>query len=348
VELETTDRERDRTLRAGTLNDLLDTDLSRGSEPPVRSKTELPSGLADNYKRVTPWLFRQVNAPVSPTSQTPRPRHLEKAKPPSYRAAEESYPSKDKEKSTHAQDIEITATAKDSRAGTRAPTGLAWPNKPNQTAGPSDTTPNLRQSGLRSAAEEGRPSPGLAGTPPPQQYPPRYRPREMSHTPSLPPYCATGGSSAPSKEPRPQDRSRKPSSGEPRLALPDHPLLPDSAVSRIRAAYRVSNELGNAIMLQEVRVAPPVGCTRPDAASTPRVTRRFVSVTEPEGFRKVNAPVERRSGESEARQRALSKPSDYGGRNHDRKIHRSASERVNPIKVRDVSRRRALMLEEVS
>ena len=358
--IRTTDRERDRTLRAGTLNDLLDTDIPQGSsQPPVLLKTEPPSGLAENAKRVTPWLFRQVNVAVSPTSQTPRPRHLEKAatdvmesaRPPSYRMAQESHPSK--EKPRNVQEIEIAATAKDSRADTprspkRALTGLAWSDELNETAGPSNPTPNLlRQSGLRSSAEEGTPRPKLAvrhGTAP---HPPRYRPREMSHTPSLPPYCATGGSSVPSKEPWPQDRSRQPSSGEPRLALPDHPLLPDSAVSRIRAAYRVSNELGNAVMLQEVRVATPVGCTHPDAASTPRITRRFVSVTEPEGFRKVNARVDRRFGEREARQRALSKPSDYGGRNYDEKIHRTASERVNPIKVRDVSRQQVLRLEEV-
>jgi len=248
---------------------------------------------------------------------------MRSAEPPSYRVVQESLPSK--EESTGAQGAHETGiSANDGRAGThlpqsptRAPTGLAWPSK-NETAGPSDSTPNLRRSGLRSVAEIGRPRPGLTvrhATPPPQPlaHPPRYRLREMSNTPSLPPYCATGGSSAPSKEPRPHVRSRKPSSAEPRLALPDHPPLPDSAVSRIRAAYRVSNELGNAVMHQEVRVATPVACKRPDAASTPRATRRFVSVTELEGFCKVNARVDWRSGDCEARQRVLSKPSDYGG-----------------------------------
>jgi len=291
-------------------------------------------------------------------------RHPEKAAvdvigsaEPPYRAAQESHPSK--EKSTNAQDIEITAAAKDSRAGTpppqsptRAPTALAWPNKPNRAAAPSDrAASNSRQSGLRSAAEEERSRLGFAvrrGTPPPgPAHPPRYRSRELSSTPTLPPNCTTEGNSAPSKEPWPRDRSRKPSSafsgGEPRLALPGHhPLLPNSAVSRIRAAYRVSNELGSAVMLQEVRMATPADYTGPDTASTPRVTRRFVSVTGREGFRKVNARLDRRSNEREARQRALSKPSDYGGRNHDGKIHRTASERVNPMKIRDISRRKAV------
>ncbi|KAI9461231.1 hypothetical protein BJY52DRAFT_1222387 [Lactarius psammicola] len=365
--LRVVEEERDRTLRAGTLNDLLDnTDLPRGSQPPVRSNMEPPSGLvAENPKRVTPWLFRRVNAPVSPTSQTMR--HPEKAaadvmgsaEPPSYRSAQESFPSK--EKSTDTQNIKITAAAKDSRAGTpppqsptRTPTELARPSRPNRTAGPSDAS-NLRQTGPRGSAEEERSRPGFAvrsSTPPAgPAHPPRYRPHDLSLTPILPPYCATGGSSARSKEPWPQDRSRKPSSefsgGGPRLALPSrHPLLPDSAVSRIRAAYRVSNELGSAVMLQEVRMATPADYTRPDVASIPRGTRRFVSVTEREGFRKVDARLDRHSSEREGRQRALSRPSDYDGRNHDGRIHRTASERVNPMKIRDISRRQALMLEE--
>ncbi|KAH9083748.1 hypothetical protein EDB83DRAFT_2512060 [Lactarius deliciosus] len=348
------EKERDRTLRAGTLNDLLDTDHPRGSQPPVPSKLELPSGLAENpIKRVTPWLFRRVNAPVSPTSQTTR--YPEKvatdvigsAKPPSY---QESYPSK--EESTGAQqEIEIAATAKDGHAGTppsqsptQAPTGPAWHNKPIRTAAPSDhAASNSRQSGSRSIAEEERSRPGLAVTLPPEPiHPPRYRPRESSLTPTLPPYCATEGSSARSKEPWPQDRRRKPSSalgggGEPRLALPGgHPLLPDTAVSRIRAAYRVSNELGSAVMLQEMRMTTPADYKRPDVALVSRGTRRFVSVTEREGSREVHARLERRSSEREARQRALNKPSDYGGRNYDGTIHRTASERV---KIRDISRR---------
>ncbi|KAI9442414.1 hypothetical protein H4582DRAFT_2072975 [Lactarius indigo] len=355
--------EKDRTLRAGTLNDLLDTDLPRGSQPPVLSKVEPPSGLAENpVQRVTPWLFRRVNAPVSPTSQTTK--HLEKAatdvigsvKPPSYC---ESYPSK--EKSTGAQqEIEITAAAKDSRADTppqsptQAPTRPTWPNRPKRIAEPSDhAASNSRQSGSRSIAEEERSHPGFATTPLPEPaHPPRYRPRESSLTPTLPPYCATEGSSSHSKEPWLQNRSRKPSSafsngGEPRLALPSHhPLLPDSAVSRIRAAYKVSNELGSAVMLQEVRMATPADYRRLDAASAPRGTRRFVSVTEREGFHRVNARLDRRSSEREARQRALSRPSDNDGRNHDGTIHRTASERVSSMKVHDISRRRALWLEE--
>ena len=325
----------------------------RGSQPPVRSKTEPPSGLAENSKRITPWLFRRVNAPVSPTAQTTR--HPEKAvadvmgspKPPSYRAAQESCPSK--EKSTGAQEIDITATDSPAdttlpRSLTRAPRGLAWPNRPNRTATASDaaSSSNLGQSSLRSATSAEQSRPGLTvtirrGTPPPgSAHPPRYRSRELSITTTLPPYSATGGSFTLSKEPQPQDRGRKLSSefssGEPRLALPSGPLLPESAVSRIRAAYRVSNELGNAVMRQEVRVATPI-------ALSPRARRRFMSVTEAEGLRKVNARVDRRSGGREARQRALSKPGDCSGRSRDGKIHRTASERVKPMKIRDISRR---------
>ena len=331
-------------------------DHPRGSQqqPPVRSKTEPPSRLAENSKRITPWLFRRVNAPVSPTAQTTR--HPEKAvadvmgspKPPSYSAAQESCPSK--EMSTGAQEIDITAT--DSpvdttlpRSPTRAPRGLAWPNRPNRTATASDaaSASNLGQSSLRSATFVEQSRPGLTvtirqrGTPPPElAHPPRYRSRELSITTTLPPYSATRGSFMLSKEPQSQNRCRKPSSelssGEPRLALPSGPLLPESAVSRIRAAYKVSNELGNAVMRQEVRVATPL-------ALSPRSRRRFMSVTEAEGLRKVNARMDRRSGEREARQRASSKPGDCSGRSRDGKIHRTASERVKPMKSRDISRR---------
>jgi hypothetical protein len=85
-------------------------------------------------------------------------------------------------------------------------------------------------------------------------------------------------------------------------------------------------------MVQEVRVATPM-------ALTPCVRRRFVSVTELEGIRKADARADRRFGGCETRQRALSKPADCGGRKYDGKIYRTASERVNPMKIRDKSRR---------
>ena len=321
-------RERDRTLRAGTL---LDTDLLRGSrQPPVRSKTEPPSGvLAENSKGVTPWLFRRVNTPVSPTS-----RHPERAvadvmgspKPPSYHAVQETYPSMEMS----------TGAARDCPADTilpRSPRGLPWPNWPNRAATPSGAAyNNLGQSGLlRSATEADRSRPVLTirrGTPPELAHPPCYRFRELSSVTTLPPYSATGGNFEPSKEFQPQDLRRKPSSE----CSGEEPLLPESAVSHIRAAYKVSKELGNAVMVQEVRVATPM-------ALTPCVRRRFVSVTELESIRKIDARADRRSGEREARQRVLSKPADCAGRKYDGKIRRTASERMNPMKIRDKSRR---------
>lgn len=336
--------ERNRTLRAGTLNGL--PDLPRGSQPPVRSKTESPLGLAANSKQVTPWLFRRVNASVSSTSLTTRHPEMAAAdvmgtaRPPSYRTVQESRPSK--ERSTGAQEIEITATYSPAdtthpRSPTLAPRGLAWPNRPNRVAAPSDAASNLGlgQPGLRSVTEAERSRPGLAtrrGTPPHESaHPPRYRPRELSTVPTLPPYSATGAGFALSKELQARDGSRNPiprfSGAEPRLAVPNGPLLPESAVSRIQAAYEVSNELGNAVMEQEVRVATPI-------VLTPRAGRRFVSVTELEGIRKIHARAEQRPGERESRQRALSKPSECGRRNRDGKIHRTASERVNPGKMR--------------
>jgi hypothetical protein len=331
-------------LRAGTLNGLLDADQPRGSHPPVRSNTEPPSVLAESSKRATPWLFRRVNAPVSPTPPTTRyPERgvddvLGLGRPPSYRTAQESYLSK--EMSTGAREIQISpAETTLPRSPTNAPRGLAWPNRPNGTTAPSHAASNLGQSSLGSATTESeRSRPGITRCvpPPSSTHPPQYRSRESSFTPTLPPYSVTGRGFSPSNEPQPQDLSRKPSSalssGESHFALPSDPLLPESAVSRIQAAYKVSNELGNAVRLQEVRVATPI-------TLNPRATRRFVSVTEMEDLRKVDAHVDRRSGEREARQRALSKPSECCRRNRDGKIHRTASERVNPVKMRDVSRR---------
>ncbi|KAF8271239.1 hypothetical protein EI94DRAFT_1720742 [Lactarius quietus] len=253
------------------------------------------------------------------------------ARPPSYRTAQESYLSK--EMTTGAREIEINpAETTLPRSPTRAPRGLAWPNRPNRTTAPapSHAASNLGQSSLGSATTEAEsPRPGITRCtrPPESTHPPQYRSRELSFTPTLPPYSATGGSFSPSREPQPQDRSP----GNHVLRCPTA-MMPESAVSRIQAAFKVSNELGNAVMLQEVRVATPI-------VLNPRATRRFVSVTEMEDLRKVNARLDRHSGEREARQRALSKPSDCGRRNRDGKIHRTASERVNPMKMRDVSRR---------
>jgi hypothetical protein len=62
-------------------------------------------------------------------------------------------------------------------------------------------------------------------------------------------------------------------------------------------------------MRQEMRVAIPINNAEEEPLLTPRGTRRFVSVTEAEGLRKMDGG----SREHEARQRALSKPSNYLG-----------------------------------
>ncbi|KAF8268481.1 hypothetical protein EI94DRAFT_1727629 [Lactarius quietus] len=308
--------ERGRTLSAGDLHSFLDMDLPSGwgSRPLVQSKATTepppPSGLAERSKRLTPWLFRRVNAPASLTTRHPETAAVNViGSVPSSRAAQESYPIK--ETATGAQEVECTAT--DSPAVTiqrsLSPTRELWPNRPNRITGSSDAASNMGRPCIRSAAaaatEERCPLPDSV-------HPPSYRSRELSPTPTPPPYSAASGSFAPSKKRQPQDRSRNPSSArgtrEPRpsLALPsDGPVLSESALSRIRAAYKVSNELGNAVMLQEMRIVTPL------ASLTPRVvTRRFVSVTDLEGLRKVHERVDRRSGVSgrEVRQRALSKP----------------------------------------
>jgi len=66
-------------------------------------------------------------------------------------------------------------------------------------------------------------------------------------------------------------------------------------------------------MRQELRVGIVVDHAQLDPMPTPRATRRFMSVTEAEGFRKAKERVDKGSREHEARQRVLSKPSSHAG-----------------------------------
>lgn len=87
-------------------------------------------------------------------------------------------------------------------------------------------------------------------------------------------------------------------------ALPDHPQLSASAVSRIQAAYKVSDEFGNAVMRQEVRMAiPSPEHMAPVPVPAPRAARHFMSAAELDSHRKA------KQREHEARQRTVSKPS---------------------------------------
>jgi hypothetical protein len=76
-------------------------------------------------------------------------------------------------------------------------------------------------------------------------------------------------------------------------------------------------------MRQEMRVAIPVNNTEEEPLLTPRGTRRFVSVTEAEGLRKVDGG----SREPEARQR---KPSNYVG--HGYRYDESRQRTVSVVK----------------
>jgi len=163
---------------------------------------------------------------------------------------------------------------------------------------------------------ESRSRRGVAATPslshtrlPKQTQPPSY----PVPFPAPPPYRASPEESSlhsDSGRSRSLPRSRNHSSRSalekeaPLPALPDHPRLSASATSRIRAAYKVSNEFGNAVMRQEVRLATPSPeHMAPVPVPTPRVARHFMSAAELDSHRKG------KQREHEARKRTMSKPS---------------------------------------
>jgi hypothetical protein len=106
--------------------------------------------------------------------------------------------------------------------------------------------------------------------------------------------------------------------------LPSHPQLPNSAVSRIQAGYKVSKEFGDAIFRQEVRMAIPTP-DHLDSAPTQRVGRRFMSASELQSHRKAKQRTDKSSPEQEVRQRTSSKPSSHVERRSGDSRQRAAS-----------------------
>jgi hypothetical protein len=136
--------------------------------------------------------------------------------------------------------------------------------------------------------------------------------------PAPPPYRAS-----PEERPPPSSRSRSlPRSRKhnptferetPLPALPDHPPLSASAVSRIQAAYKVSNQFGDAVMRQEVRLAIPTqDHTAPLPPFIPRAGQRYMSAAELDSHRKARQRTNKSSRCHDAHQRILSKPRSYG------------------------------------
>jgi len=213
------------------------------------------------------------------------------------------------------------------------PSKPALPDKPDRSEAwkaPSSSRFPTPQPSVGSLHEERR-RPAAATAPRPTRPPlPQAKP---SHPPSYhypepfpapPPYRVSPEESSPSPpsgRSRSLPRSRKHSPAfqkdAPLPALPSHPPLSASAMSRVQAAYKVSKQFGDAVMQQEARLAiprtdyiPPV----PVPASTPRTARRFMSAAELDSHRKARLRGDKSSREQEARQRALSKPSFYSER----------------------------------
>jgi hypothetical protein len=133
--------------------------------------------------------------------------------------------------------------------------------------------------------------------------------------PAPPPYREEN--SPPSGRSRSLPRSRKHSPAferdAPLSALPDHPTLSASAISRIQAAYKVSNQFGDAVKRQELRLAiPSLAHAPPVPAPIPRAGQRYLSVTELDSHRKARQRMDKSSRDHDAYQRTLSKPRSCG------------------------------------
>jgi hypothetical protein len=350
-----TDRDRrHRTPRAGPLNhaddDIPMSGLHRMPPPippkdaelhywPVMDELESPA-------RVTPWLLRRVKTPVSLAPRMTRPvpadvRVSPDSEPPSYQMVQESYPGV--EWSGRVPESGNAANA--SRGGVSSaavhvprhtPTKPARHDKRDTTEAQRSAISCPSQSSLRSShRDRSRPRTPAHRVATPEPVPPPNHHRSNPFR-APPPYHASEGA-VPLNQSRPPHRIHKKSSASEKqalpLALPCHPPLPNSAESRIRAAYNISKEFGDAVMRQELRVAIPMGSTEWDPTPTPRSTQRFMSVTEGEGLHKAKEYVDRGAREHEARRRALSKPSGYVGHgyseSHQRTIGAVKAGRVN-------------------
>ncbi|KAI0305532.1 hypothetical protein B0F90DRAFT_1815143 [Multifurca ochricompacta] len=301
--------------------------------PPVPPKDDSQFRLGKNPERVKPWVLRRMKTTVTPTAQMTRSLESVSAgdtgsqEPPSYQVAHKSYPSEEMSWSVS----EATSAAKTSRTvtsvPTHSPTKLARPKKPGGARSLQNFVTNLQQSAFE---ERSRPDAIQSGGTSEPARPPSYHHFEAPPAPS--PYHASKGCSALSLHSQPVGRSQMQSStfeGASSLTLPNHPPLPGSALPRIRAAYKVSKEFGDTVVRQEVRMAMSVVRAQLDSVPTPRITRRFMSATELEGFRKAKERVDERSREHEARERVLSQPSSKATAKDSHQVASISSRLVN-------------------
>ena len=276
--------------------------------------------------RVTPWLLRRVKTPVSaPQAQVQATRSVSadvrrSPKPPSYQAAQaqQSYPSVERSRrvldSSNAVNTSSGGSSTAPGHSRHTPTKPARHDKRDKTEVQRSAISSPSQSSLHSShRERSRPrTPAQRVVPQPAQ-PPNYPSYEPF--PAPPPYRhASKESFVPSTRSKsPHLSHKKSSASEKGVSSSEQLPQPGSPESRIRAAYNVSKEFGDAVMRQEMRVAIVVDYTQLDPMLTPRATRRFMSVTEAEGFRRTKERVDKGSREHEVRQRALSKPCSHAG-----------------------------------
>jgi hypothetical protein len=289
--------------------------------PPKSELRVRPAASAENIpKRVTPWLLRHVKAPESHVTRPPQKAVADimgSPKPPAYELVQQQQPKEERPSgerprtSPQSHNLPKLASLPALQTTVRAPAPApapapdyplppipAPPTKPDKSdkrkepVSGSVSHAYAPQSSGRGRHEE-RPRPRTKSSPRPAPVPATVVPvPQPTHTharsfPEPPSYrSAAGESSLPSARSKSLPRSRKKSStfekDAPLPPLPNHPPLPSSAMSRIHAAYKVSNEFGNAVMRQESRLATPL----PDVAPTPRVGQRFMTASEIQSLRK--------------------------------------------------------------
>ena len=308
--------------------------------------------------RVTPWLLRRVKTPVTRTAQPALATAPQKAsaadikkspkpEPPAYHAVQQQQ--------IHPSEERLFAITASSRPAVVKPQSQSTvqiqvqvhPRTPPKPAvadrstrgetqrGPTSHSGSPQLRSVRSTHEErsrSRTRAPLRPAPQPERAPlPSYHSTEPFPTsPAPPPYhAAAEDRNLTSLRSRSLPRSRrkhspafekKEAEALPPLPIDRDPQLSPSAKSRIRAAYEVSRQFGDAVKEQEKRVAPsvldhnevvPVVPVLPN----PRLGRRFLSASELQSHREARLrSTEKISSEHEARHRTSSKPSSHVGR----------------------------------
>jgi hypothetical protein len=200
------------------------------------------------------------------------------------------------------------------------------PSSHSRAPSPQPSFGSIREDRLCRGAAAASTARRPARLPKPAQPPGYHYPEPFPAAP--PPYREE--SSPPSGRSRSLPRSRKHSSPfekeAPLPALPDHPPLSASAVSRIQAAYKVSNQFGDAVKRQEVRLAiPTFNHTAPVSAFIPHAGQRYMTAAEIDSHRKAKQRMNRSPRDHDANQRTLSKPRSYGEVNSSESRRRAAS-----------------------